>query len=158
MYKIIYPITTQYKMCSPLIPEIYVHRHTNHTTCCFKVLVIIRSKQPFLITSSIKVFKHRVEHFTVAENVKMGVIDPDVYATQLEELRPHTQTLMQLLSQIRPKLRAMDSGDPRIPTYKYESGYLYPMIILGKYVIKQIQIFLNSILNKTSPSLMLHST
>lgn len=44
MYKIIYPITTQYKMCSPLIPEIYVHRHTNHTTCCFKVLVIIRSK------------------------------------------------------------------------------------------------------------------
>ena len=51
-------------------------------------------------------------------DLKTGVIDPEVYALQLEQLRPHTETLMTLLSQIRPKLRAMDPADPRIPTYK----------------------------------------
>ncbi|PVD39611.1 hypothetical protein C0Q70_02247 [Pomacea canaliculata] len=87
-------------------------------------------KSPHMEMGSVKQFPSYINHAFVAENVKMGVIDPDVYATQLEELRPHTQTLMQLLSQIRPKLRAMDSGDPRIPTYKGVIHQLCRVLVL----------------------------
>lgn len=47
-----------------------------------------------------------------------NLIDRDVYLRELNKLRPHAQTLLTMLNDIRHKLRAMDKGDPRVPTYK----------------------------------------
>ena len=47
-----------------------------------------------------------------------NVIDRDVYLHELEKLRPHAQTLLAMLNEIRHKMRAMDNTDPRVPTYK----------------------------------------
>ncbi|KAK7113582.1 uncharacterized protein [Littorina saxatilis] len=63
-------------------------------------------------------------------DLKTGVIDPVVYAHHLEQLRPHTETLMMLLSQIRPKLRAMDPADPRVSTYKGVIHQLCRVLVL----------------------------
>lgn len=63
-------------------------------------------------------------------DIKIGVIDPAMYAAQLEQLRPHTETLMQLLAQIRPKLRAMDPMDARVPTYKGVIHQLCRVLVL----------------------------
>lgn len=62
--------------------------------------------------------------------IKSGVIDPAVYAMQLEQLRPHQETLMTLLGQIRPKLRAMNADDPRISTYKGMVHQLCRVLVL----------------------------
>ncbi|XP_076443102.1 uncharacterized protein LOC143281714 [Babylonia areolata] len=62
--------------------------------------------------------------------VKSGVIDPAVYAMQLEQLRPFKDTLMTLLGQIRPKLRAMSADDPRVPTYKGVVHQLCRVLVL----------------------------
>ncbi|KAL8593221.1 hypothetical protein ACOMHN_009876 [Nucella lapillus] len=64
------------------------------------------------------------------EEVKSGVVDPAVYAMQLEQLRPHQETLMTLLGQIRPKLRAMKDDDPRISTYKGVVHQLCRVLVL----------------------------
>ncbi|WAQ95253.1 hypothetical protein MAR_027943 [Mya arenaria] len=42
-----------------------------------------------------------------------NLIDRDVYIRELERLRPHAQTLLTMLNEIRHKLRAMDKSDPR---------------------------------------------
>ncbi|CAL1528969.1 unnamed protein product [Lymnaea stagnalis] len=47
-----------------------------------------------------------------------GKIDPEEYLGHLDKLRPYTDTLMKLLSQVRSKTRAMNASDPRVPTYK----------------------------------------
>ncbi|CAI9738232.1 Hypothetical predicted protein [Octopus vulgaris] len=46
------------------------------------------------------------------------VIDEQVYFYKLEKMRPHKKTLEELLSQVRTRLRAMNSDDTRVPTYK----------------------------------------
>ncbi|XP_014788049.1 uncharacterized protein LOC106882014 [Octopus bimaculoides] len=46
------------------------------------------------------------------------VIDEQVYFYKLEKMRPHKKTLEELLCQVRTRLRAMNSDDTRVPTYK----------------------------------------
>ncbi|XP_050393730.1 uncharacterized protein LOC126811837 [Patella vulgata] len=61
---------------------------------------------------------------------KVNVIDPQAYATQLEELRPHTETLMTVLGEVRKKLHAMEDDDPRVPTYKGVIHQLCRVLVL----------------------------
>ncbi|XP_046380318.1 uncharacterized protein LOC124151746 [Haliotis rufescens] len=82
----------------------------------------------------------KVKQFPVYDNkgfesesqlsVRQNVINSDVYLQQLEELRPHTETLMMVLSQIRRKLRSMDQSDPRVPTYKGVIHQLCRVLVL----------------------------
>ncbi|XP_059167794.1 uncharacterized protein LOC131949820 [Physella acuta] len=53
-----------------------------------------------------------------SETTTYGKIDPLEYIGELDRLRPHTDALMAMLSQVRGKTRAMDSTDTRVPTYK----------------------------------------
>ncbi|CAG5115974.1 unnamed protein product, partial [Candidula unifasciata] len=57
-------------------------------------------------------------------------IDPLEYANNLDKLRPHSETLMELLSQVRSKTRAMDASDERVPTYKGVIHQLCRVLVL----------------------------
>ncbi|XP_053393481.1 uncharacterized protein LOC123564872 isoform X2 [Mercenaria mercenaria] len=59
-----------------------------------------------------------------------NVIDRNVYLRELERLRPHAQTLLTMLNEIRHKLRAMDNSDPRVPTYKGVIHQLCRVLVL----------------------------
>ncbi|XP_060583008.1 uncharacterized protein LOC132739328 isoform X2 [Ruditapes philippinarum] len=59
-----------------------------------------------------------------------NVIDRDVYLRELERLRPHAQTLLTMLNEIRHKLRAMDNSDPRVSTYKGVIHQLCRVLVL----------------------------
>lgn len=59
-----------------------------------------------------------------------NVIDRDVYLHELEKLRPHAQTLLAMLNEIRHKMRAMDNTDPRVPTYKGVIHQLCRVLVL----------------------------
>ncbi|XP_046576175.1 uncharacterized protein LOC124284155 [Haliotis rubra] len=82
----------------------------------------------------------KVKQFPVYDNkgfeseshlsLRQNVINSDVYLQQLEQLRPHTETLMMVLSQIRRKLRGMDQSDPRVPTYKGVIHQLCRVLVL----------------------------
>ncbi|XP_052770739.1 uncharacterized protein LOC128210424 [Mya arenaria] len=59
-----------------------------------------------------------------------NLIDRDVYIRELERLRPHAQTLLTMLNEIRHKLRAMDKSDPRVSTYKGVIHQLCRVLVL----------------------------
>ncbi|ESO84157.1 hypothetical protein LOTGIDRAFT_155482 [Lottia gigantea] len=61
---------------------------------------------------------------------KVNIIDPNTYAIKLEELRPHIETLMTVLGDVRTKLRAMEETDPRVPTYKGVIHQLCRVLVL----------------------------
>ncbi|XP_021374569.1 uncharacterized protein LOC110463936 [Mizuhopecten yessoensis] len=59
-----------------------------------------------------------------------GVVDRDQYQAEYEKLLPQAEVLLMLLNQIRRKLRAMNSGDPRVPTYKGVIHQLCRVLVL----------------------------
>ncbi|KAL4240938.1 hypothetical protein ACF0H5_001721 [Mactra antiquata] len=59
-----------------------------------------------------------------------NLIDRDVYLHELDKLKPHAQTLLTMLNEIRHKLRAMDKSDPRVPTYKGVIHQLCRVLVL----------------------------
>ncbi|XP_041363486.1 uncharacterized protein LOC121379088 [Gigantopelta aegis] len=59
-----------------------------------------------------------------------SVVDAEVYLQQLEQLRPHMDMLMTVLSDIRRKLRGMEPNDPRVPTYKGVIHQLCRVLVL----------------------------
>lgn len=59
-----------------------------------------------------------------------NVIDRDVYLREMDRLKPHAQTLLTMLNDIRRKLRDMDKTDPRIPTYKGVVHQLCRVLVL----------------------------
>ncbi|XP_060063476.1 uncharacterized protein LOC132543940 [Ylistrum balloti] len=59
-----------------------------------------------------------------------SVVDRDQYKAEYEKLLPQAEVLLMLLNQIRRKLRAMDNGDPRVPTYKGVIHQLCRVLVL----------------------------
>ncbi|GAB1606830.1 uncharacterized protein LOC115223032 [Argonauta hians] len=58
---------------------------------------------------------YETEEVNITDN---NVMDEQVYLYKLDRMRPHQSTLEELLSQVRTRLRAMNSDDTRVPTYK----------------------------------------
>lgn len=60
-------------------------------------------------------------HFVEPDSdmLQKSVVDKEMYLTELDKLRPQAPSLLTLLNHIRQKLRAMDTQDARVSTYKY---------------------------------------